>query len=108
MKFYTNEQIKRLKDADVIKHFDTVIDSQFKRGTTSAQDNLVADIYDEATGGKTSRSFACKSCVYNLYLKAGQLYRDSVKKIKADNLQKARDAKKEKQNNKVEKENNNE
>lgn len=91
--YYTNEQIKTLKKLDVIKHFDTVLDSQFKRGTTSEQDNLVADIYDAATGGKVSRTFACKSCVYNLYRKAGELYRESLAHIKSENMRKAREAK---------------
>lgn len=105
--YYTNEQIKTLKKIDVIKHFDTVLDSQFKRGTTSEQDNTVADIYDAATGGKVSRTFACKSCVYNLYRNAGELYRKSIEFQKKENMRKAREAKEAKKNNenKVDKEN---
>lgn len=101
--YYTKEQIARLKEIGAVQHFDTVLDSEFKRGTSSSVDNEVADIYDAATGGKVSRSFACKSCVYNLYQKAGLLYRQSVEALKRDNLQKARDAKSEKEKNKKEK-----
>lgn len=96
---YTKEQIKRIKELDVVKHFDTVLDSEFKRGTTSVQDNTLADIYDEATGGKVARTFNCKSCVYNLYRSAGLLYRESLKYLKKEQMQKARDAKGQKKNN---------
>ena len=95
-KYYTNEQIKKLKELDVIQHFNTVLDSEFKRGTTSLQDNAVADIYDEATGGKVSRTFSCKSCVYNLYRNAGKLYRQSLDFQKKENMRKAREAKQNK------------
>lgn len=90
MKYYTKEQIKELKELNVIQHFDTVLDSQFKRGTTTRQDNAVADIYDEATGIKISRNYSCKSCIYNLYRDAGNLYRESVKFWQNESLKKAR------------------
>lgn len=75
LKYYTKEQMKRLEDIGAVQHFNTVIDSQYKRGTTTQVDNQVADIYDEATHSKVSRNFACKTCVMNLYRNAGQLYR---------------------------------
>lgn len=93
MKYFNKEQIKQLKDADVIKHFDTVLDSDYKRGTTSEQNNMVADIYDAATGGKVSRNFGCKSCIYNLYRNAGKLYRQSVEFQKKESMRIAREAK---------------
>ena len=95
---FTKKQIKEIEKLDVVKHFNTVIDSQYKRGTTSTQDNSLADIYDEATGGKVSRNFSCKTCVYNLYRNAGMLYRKSIefyKQEQLNNLQKARDKAKE-------------
>ena len=61
MNLYTKEQIAELKKLDVIQHFTTALDSDYKRGTSSVQDNKVADIYDAATGGKVSRNFSCKS-----------------------------------------------
>ena len=44
MNLYTKEQIAELKKLDVIQHFKTVLDSDYKRGTSSIQDNKVADI----------------------------------------------------------------
>ena len=84
MNLYTKEQIAELKKLDVIQHFTTAIDSDYKRGTSSIQDNRVADIYDAATGGKVSRNFSCKSCVFNLYRKAGELYRETLEFMKKE------------------------
>lgn len=98
-KYFTPEQIRQLKELDVIQHFNTVLDSEYKRGTTSEQNNALADIYDAATGGKVSRNFNCKTCVYNLYRNAGNLYRHSLDFIKKDNMRKAREAKDNKKNN---------
>jgi len=103
MNLFSKEQIQQLKKIDVIQHFNTVLDSQYKRGTTSIQDTTLADIYDAATGKKISRNFSCKSCVYNLYRDAGKLYRESLEYQKKENLKKAREAKANKQ--KVENEN---
>lgn len=84
MNLYTKEQIAELKKLDVIQHFQTALDSDYKRGTSSIQDNKVADIYDAATGGKVSRNFSCKSCVFNLYRKAGELYRETLEFMKKE------------------------
>ena len=84
MNLYTKEQIAELKKLDVIQHFTTALDSDYKRGTSSVQDNKVADIYDAATGGKVSRNFSCKSCVFNLYRKAGELYRETLEWMKKE------------------------
>lgn len=84
MNLYSKEQIAELKKLDVIQHFKTVLDSDYKRGTSSVQDNKVADIYDAATGGKVSRNFSCKSCVFNLYRKAGELYRETLEWMKKE------------------------
>ena len=98
MSLYTKEQIAELKKLDVIQHFTTALDSDYKRGTSSIQDNKVADIYDAATGGKVSRNFSCKSCVFNLYRKAGELYRETLEFMKKE---------KELKKKKVDNENNN-
>ena len=84
MNLYTKEQIAELKKLDVIQHFTTALDSDYKRGTSSIKDNKVADIYDAATGGKVSRNFSCKSCVVNLYRKAGELYRTTLEFMKKE------------------------
>lgn len=107
-KYFTKQQMKSLEDLNAIRYFDTVLDSDFKRGTPDSLNNAVADIYDEATGEKISRNFGCKVCCFNLYKKAGTLYRsskayyDTQQKIK---MQKAREAKKN--NTKTEKEDGN-
>lgn len=95
--YYTKEQILKIRELDVVKHFNTVLDSQYKRGTTSVQDTALADIYDAATGKKVSRNFNCKSCVFNLYRDAGKLYRESLELQMKENLKKAREAKANKQ-----------
>lgn len=91
MNLYTKEQIAELKKLDVIQHFKTALDSDYKRGTSSVQDNKVADIYDAATGGKVSRNFSCKSCVFNLYRKAGELYRETLEWMKKEKELKKKD-----------------
>lgn len=100
MGFYTKEQIKQLEDLGAVQHFNSVLDSQYKRGTSNDLDNQVADIYDAATGGKVQRTFACKTCVMNLYRNAGQLYRKTLQYFKQkqaeqqrEQLRKAREAK---------------
>lgn len=74
MKHYSREQMKQLEDADVVQHFMTATVSDYKRGTTSRQNTLVADIYDEVTGLKVSRNFGCSVCCFRLYRDAGNLY----------------------------------
>ena len=99
MNVYTKEQLKELKELDVIKHFDTVLNSDYKRGTIRTVDEKVADIYENATNTKVLRNFTCKSCVFNLYKLAGLLYRTSVKYYQDENLKKARETKQIKKNN---------
>lgn len=94
--YYSKEQIKKLKELDVIQHFNTVLDSEYKRGTFKETDEKVADIYEEATGKQISRNFSCKLCVFNLYRDAGKLYRESELYYKQENLRKAREAKQNK------------
>lgn len=103
MKYFSKEQINELKALDVIKHFDTAIDSNYKRGTTRDIIVRVADIYDEATGNKVTRNFNCGSCVLNLFKTAGKLYRESVLYHKQEQMRKAREAKKKKDEEKQEK-----
>ena len=104
--YYTKNQMEELKNLNVIQHFNTVLNSEYKRGTYKETDNKLADIYEAATGKKVARNFNCKLCVYNLYRDAGKLYRETEKYYKYENLRKAREAKQLKQlNNNKEKEN---
>lgn len=102
MNYFNREQMKKLKELDVIQHFNTVLNSEYKRGTFRETDEQVADIYEQASGKKVSRTFSCKSCVFNLYRDAGNLYRESEKYWKQEALKKAREAKENKKNNKEE------
>ena len=77
---YSKEQIKELeKIGQTVKHFATVTQSGFKRGSLIKEDNAVADIYEKATNTKVERNFGCKSCNYNFYKKAAELYYQSKK-----------------------------
>lgn len=77
---YTREQIKELENiGQTIRHFHTVTESGFKRGTLIREDNAVADIYEQATGLKVARQFSCKSCNYSFYKRAAELYFESKK-----------------------------
>ena len=77
---YSKEQIKELEQiGQTIKHFATVTQSGFKRGSLSSEDNAVADIYEAATGKKVERQFGCKACCYNFYKRAAELYYESKK-----------------------------
>lgn len=96
--YYTKEQIKRLKELGAVNSFDTVLDSEYMRGVALEVTKEVADIYDAATGGKVSRTFGCKSCVFNLYRNAGELYRKSVEFQKKESMRIAREAKENKKN----------
>lgn len=102
--YYTKEQIKKLKDLGVEYYFNTVVDCQYKRGTTKEQDQTVLDIYTTTTGDNTPRNLGCKSCVYSLYLAAGKLYRESIKYHQQEQMRIAREAKKNKEQ-KTDKEN---
>lgn len=99
MKLLSEKQIKQLEDLGAVPHFNSVLDSNYKRGTSSELNTAVADIYDEATGTKISRNFGCKICCMNLFRQTGTLYRNSVayyKQKKADKMKKAREAKQNK------------
>ena len=77
---YSKEQLKELEQiGQTISHFATVTQSGFKRGSLIKEDNAVADIYEAATGTKVERTFGCKTCCYNFYKKAAELYYESKK-----------------------------
>lgn len=77
---YSKEQLKELEGiGQTIRHFATVTQSGFKRGSLSKEDNAVADIYEAATGERVDRQFGCKSCAFNFYKKAADLYYQSKK-----------------------------
>lgn len=70
---YTKADYKWLTD-NVEQYLHTSLYGHYKRNTTQALNNKVADIYDKATNTQTPRTFNCGACVYNLYVKAAKLY----------------------------------
>lgn len=94
---FSREQIKELKALGAVEHFDTILNSDFKRGTPHAMNVRVAELLDAARGQVVNRNLSCRSCVYELYKQAGRLYYDSLAEIQKENMEKARAAKKAKQ-----------
>lgn len=76
---FTKEQIKEIEDMGMVIHFHTVVESGFKRGTFSKDDNRLADLYEAATGTVVKRNFSCKVCCFNFYKDCGKLYFESKK-----------------------------
>lgn len=74
-KYFTREQIAILKPAE--EYFNTVVHSHYKRASTVTLNELVADIYLQATGEQVARNWGCGSCVMTCYEKAGRLYYES-------------------------------
>lgn len=94
---FSKQDIKELKDMGAVEHFDTILNSDFKRGTPHAMNVRVAELLDAARGQVINRNLSCRSCVYELYKQAGRLYYESLAHIQKENLEKARAAKKAKQ-----------
>lgn len=94
---FSKEEIKELKTLGAVEHFDTILNSQYKRWTPHPMNVRVAELLDAARGQVVNRNLSCKSCVYELYKQAGRLYYDSLAEIQKENLEKARAAKKSKQ-----------
>lgn len=79
-KYFNSKQIKKLKAAE--PYFTTVVKSQYKRATTIAMNDMVADMYDSVSGKQPiSRNYSCNTCVYNLYLACGRLYFESIEQV---------------------------
>lgn len=75
-KYFSKEQIETLKPAEI--HFYSCVYEQWKRGTVSTMNDLVADTYEQTTGEQLPRNWNCASCSFNNYLKVGKLYYESI------------------------------
>lgn len=82
MKYFTKEQIDALKVAE--PHFNTVVKAQWKRATDRKMNDMIADIYEQCTGEKIKRDWACGQCVFNAYMKIGKLYFASIEKVEGE------------------------
>lgn len=104
MKYYTKEQIEQLEDPGILQSFMTSTVSDYKRGTSRKQDELVATIYDQTTGKKENRNMNCAQCVFQLYRAAGTLYYESKKYWEEYDRKKKEEEEKKIKNNKGKKE----
>lgn len=77
-KYFNKTQINKLQKSGAVAYFETIIKTQVKRGTSHYLDDLVADIYRDATGEEVARNWSCNKCCYNLYKKAANLYYSSL------------------------------
>lgn len=78
---FTREQLKEIQTLDQGRmeyHFACVTQSQFKRGTPSAVDARLYEIYKDAYGKKLTLN-SCKTCQFNNYLEVARAYNESKK-----------------------------
>ena len=80
-KYFTREQLKALEPAR--DYFRTSVYERWKRGTTMSLNNLVSDIYYEATGKQLQQNWNCGSCSYNNYLTVGRMFFESEEHYRA-------------------------
>lgn len=76
-KYFTKEQLKKLEVAEY--HFATAVNSNYKRGTQRALNEMLADEYEKATGEKLNRNWSCANCCLNNFKVIGRLYFESKK-----------------------------
>lgn len=73
MRTFTKEEIDKLSVQEL--NFHRAVYSQYKCATDSKTDNMIYEIYVDATGDKSlSKNWGCSYCSYKLYLKAGEKY----------------------------------
>lgn len=76
------EQFKRLVPLE--EYFVTITKGQYKRASTSKEDNIVVEILG-ALGLPTSR-LTCAKCVYNMYQRLAKLYFEFKEILNSDTL----------------------
>lgn len=72
MRTFTKEEMERLSGLE--PHFNTAVNFGFKRNTTKAENDMIADIYEAAGGTGIRRNWACSHCVYAAYKLVGEWY----------------------------------
>ena len=79
MKHFTKEQIAEIQTLDQGRmeyHFSCILQSGFKRGTSSQADARLYEIYEQATGKHLNQN-GCKTCQFNNYKEVAQFYNQS-------------------------------
>lgn len=76
MKYFSKTDIENLNKYEY--YFTTVVKYGYKRNTTRYDNELIADIYEKATGEKLVHNYSCNQCVFNNFMTVGKLYFKSI------------------------------
>lgn len=76
------EQFKRLVPLE--EYFATITKGQYKRASTTKEDNIIVEILKELNL-PTSRT-TCAKCVYNMYQRLSKLYYEFKEILNSDTL----------------------
>lgn len=76
------EQFKRLVPLE--EYFATITKGQYKRASTTKEDNIIVEILKEL-GLPTSRT-TCAKCVYNMYQRLSKLYYEFKEILNSDTI----------------------
>lgn len=77
--YFTKEQIEMLKDNE--HYFYTAVYENYKRASSAKDNDKIADLYEEVTGGKLNRNWSCGHCVLTAYKVVGKLYFESKERL---------------------------
>lgn len=89
MRTFTREEIEKLSCQEL--NFTRAVKCSYKSATNSKTDQMIYEIYVDATGDKSlSANWSCSYCSYKLYRKCGEKYlkeKDLYKVIDLDELE---------------------
>lgn len=72
MIYFNDEQKEKLKPIE--RFLMTAYYHQYKMPTTRNENQLLMDVFQEATGNKPSINWSCATCVFNFYKECGEMY----------------------------------
>ena len=85
--YFTKEQLERLSVAE--HHFYTAVKENFKRGTMREMNEMLADIYEQATGEQLNRNWNCSHCCLNNFKRIGEWYFKSKEHLEQEQAEAA-------------------
>lgn len=80
---FSKEQLEKLKPLET--YFKTSVYQNFKRGTTKYENDLLTQVYAEATQ-KTLTGFNCGTCCLKNYQLVGKMYYASLEALEASEV----------------------
>lgn len=80
MKYFTEEQIERLKIAE--EYLSTTYYCKYKRCSPAACNKVVEDVWYEHTGEILNTNWSCGTCAYNTYRKVAEVYFKTIESMK--------------------------